>query len=172
MLLGIGAVTLWRTRRTDDGRIRRYVRRGLTFAGALLAVGIVLFPVSIAYVVTHTARAVVPAAELGAPHENVSFATSDGLDAQGMVHRVEQWRDGHRLPRTRVIAEAGEHARRHGYGVLLFDRRGEGESEGDPNTFGWVGDRDVHAAARFLRRPGRTSTPSGSAGSACRSAAR
>ena len=26
---------------------------------------------------------------------------------------------------------------RHGYGVLLFDRRGEGESEGDPNLFGW-----------------------------------
>jgi fermentation-respiration switch protein FrsA (DUF1100 family) len=40
---------------------------------------------------------------------------------------------------------------RHGYGVLLFDRRGEGASEGDPNVFGWVGDRDLHAAAAFLR---------------------
>jgi fermentation-respiration switch protein FrsA (DUF1100 family) len=40
---------------------------------------------------------------------------------------------------------------RHGYGVLLFDRRGEGASEGDPNTFGWHGERDVHAAAAFLR---------------------
>ena len=40
---------------------------------------------------------------------------------------------------------------RHGYGVLLFDRRGEGASEGDPNAFGWVGDRDLHAAAAFLR---------------------
>ena len=28
----------------------------------------------------------------------------------------------------------------HGYGVLLFDRRGEGESEGDSNLFGWGGD--------------------------------
>ena len=47
-----------------------------------------------------------------------------------------------------------KHARmliRHGYGVLLFDRRGEGASEGDPNLFGWVGDRDLHAAAAFLR---------------------
>ena len=25
----------------------------------------------------------------------------------------------------------------HGYGVLLFDRRGEGASEGDPNLLGW-----------------------------------
>ena len=41
---------------------------------------------------------------------------------------------------------------RHGYGVLVFDRRGEGESEGDPNLFGWQGERDVHAAVAFLRR--------------------
>jgi len=39
----------------------------------------------------------------------------------------------------------------HGYGVLLFDRRGEGASEGEPNAFGWVGDRDLHAAAAYLR---------------------
>ncbi len=49
---------------------------------------------------------------------------------------------------------------RHGYGVLLFDRRGEGESEGDPNTFGWAGERDVNAAVAYLRsrsdvEPGR-----------------
>jgi fermentation-respiration switch protein FrsA (DUF1100 family) len=41
---------------------------------------------------------------------------------------------------------------RHGYGVLLFDRRGEGDSEGDPNALGWNGDRDVKAAIAFLRR--------------------
>ena len=40
---------------------------------------------------------------------------------------------------------------RHGYGVLLFDRRGEGESEGDPNLFGWQGERDIHAAVAFLQ---------------------
>ena len=40
---------------------------------------------------------------------------------------------------------------RHGYGVLLFDRRGEGDSEGDPNAVGWNGDRDIKAAIAFLR---------------------
>jgi fermentation-respiration switch protein FrsA (DUF1100 family) len=40
---------------------------------------------------------------------------------------------------------------RHGYGVLLFDRRGEGESQGDPNIFGWKGERDIRAAAAFLK---------------------
>jgi dienelactone hydrolase len=49
---------------------------------------------------------------------------------------------------------------RHGYGVLLFDRRGEGASDGDFNAFGWDGETDVRAAIDFLERrldvdPGR-----------------
>jgi len=40
---------------------------------------------------------------------------------------------------------------RHGYGVLLFDRRGEGESDGDPNAFGWEADKDMRAAVAFLQ---------------------
>ena len=41
---------------------------------------------------------------------------------------------------------------RHGYGVLLLDRRGEGASEGDYNAFGWSGEPDLRAAIAFLRR--------------------
>jgi len=49
---------------------------------------------------------------------------------------------------------------RHGYGVLMLDMRGNGESEGDPNAFGWGSVRDVAAAVAFLRgrpdvEPGR-----------------
>ena len=40
---------------------------------------------------------------------------------------------------------------RHGYGVLLFDRRGEGESDGDPNAFGWSADLDMKAAVAYLQ---------------------
>ena len=151
VLLGIGIRTLWQSRRTDDSRRRRYLRRGLISAAALALTAIVLFPVSIAYVVTHTARAVVPEPNLGAAHENVSFTTSDGL-------RLEGWFVPSRNGAT-VIAFPGrsgpqKHTRmlvEHGYGVLLFDRRGEGASQGDPNTFGWVGDRDLHAATDYLR---------------------
>ena len=39
----------------------------------------------------------------------------------------------------------------NGYGVLLFDRRGEGASDGAPNAFGWDGERDVEAAVAYLR---------------------
>jgi uncharacterized protein len=45
-----------------------------------------------------------------------------------------------------------EHVRmlaRHGYGVLIFDPRGTGQSEGDP--YRWSGERDVKAALDYLR---------------------
>ena len=40
---------------------------------------------------------------------------------------------------------------RHGYGVLLFDRRGEGVSDGEPNCWGWGGEADVKAAVDYLQ---------------------
>lgn len=43
----------------------------------------IVYPVSESYVVTHSARGYVPAAELGAPCEDVSFTTSDGLRLEG-----------------------------------------------------------------------------------------
>jgi uncharacterized protein len=151
VLLVVGTVTLWRSRRIDDRRLRRYGRRAGLTVGALVLISQVLFPTAIAYVVTHTARAEVPAPNLGAAHEEVAFTTSDGLRLQG-------WFIPPRNGAT-VIAFPGrsgpqKHTRmlvRHGYGVLLFDRRGEGASEGDPNTFGWHGERDLHAAAAYLR---------------------
>jgi dienelactone hydrolase len=152
LLIGIGVVTLWRSRRTDDGLPWRYLRRSLLAVAAVVAVALVLFPVSLAYVVTHTARAGVPRANLGTVYEEVEFTTSDGLRLKGWYIPSKN--------RAAVIAFPGrsgpqKQARmlaRHGYGVLLFDRRGEGQSDGDPNVFGWQGERDVHAAVAFLER--------------------
>ena len=152
LLLGAGTVMLWRSRRRTDSVVRRYVRRALIVIGVLAAIAVILFPASLAYVVTHTLRAEVPKAELGAPHEDVAFQTSDGL-------RLEGWFVPSRNGATVIVVpgRSGPQKQtrmlvRHGYGVLLFDRRGEGASEGDPNAFGWVGDRDLHAAAAFLQR--------------------
>jgi uncharacterized protein len=151
LLLRVGVVMLWRTRCTDDRLWWRYLRRALILTGAVLLVAIVLFPAALAYVVTHTAGSGVPAPNLGATPENIYFATSDGL-------RLEGWFVPSRNGATVIVfpGRSGpqKQARmliRHGYGVLLFDRRGEGASVGDPNAFGWVGDRDLHAAAAFLR---------------------
>jgi pimeloyl-ACP methyl ester carboxylesterase len=49
---------------------------------------------------------------------------------------------------------------RHGYGVLLYDARGRGESDGTPNGYGWDWGKDVDGALDFLAQrddvePGR-----------------
>jgi dienelactone hydrolase len=121
---------------------------------ALLVAGFALFPLSIAYVVTHVAPASVREANLGAAYEEVQFETSDGFLLKGWYVPSKNraavisfpGRSGTRL-QARMLA-------RHGYGVLLFDRRGEGESEGDWNVFGWQGERDLHGAVAFLQARG------------------
>jgi hypothetical protein len=151
LLLGSGVLMLWRTRRSDDSLRRRYLRRSLIAAAVLGSAFLFLFPAVLAYVVTHTAGAGVPTATLGVAPEDVAFTTTDGLRLQG-------WFVPSRNGATVIVfpGRSGpqKHARmliHHGYGVLLFDRRGEGASEGPPNAFGWIGDRDLDAAAAFLR---------------------
>ena len=151
VLLGVGIVTLWRSRRTDDRRLWRYVRRVLLTVAGLLVVGLVLFPISLGYVVTHTARAEVPKAELGAKYENVAFTTSDGLRLKGWFIPPKNGAVVIAFPGRAGPQKQARMLAAHGYGVLLFDRRGEGESEGDPNVFGWDGARDLHAAVAYLR---------------------
>jgi hypothetical protein len=151
VLLGLGAVILWRTRRRDERRLRGYARRALIVVGAAVVFILVLFPLVSAYVYTHAARAIVPTARLGAPHEDVTLTTSDGLRLRGWYVASRNGaaviafpgRSGPQRP-ARMLA-------RHGYGVLLFDRRGEGERDGDPNALGWAGDRDLDAAIAFRR---------------------
>jgi len=152
VLVGLGAMGLWRSRRLDERPSRRYLRRTLLAAMAALAGVFIVMPVGFAIVVNHKARAPVARADLGRPYIDVWLKTSDGL-------RLAGWyvpsRNG-----AAVIAFPGRsgpvrHARmlvRHGYGVLLLDRRGEGASEGDYNARGWGGEPDLRAAIAYLRK--------------------
>ncbi len=149
--MGLGAVTLWRSRRTDDRLWWRYTRRLIFVAATLFAILAVVMPVTIAYIVTHAARAEVPPPDLGASYEDVAFTTSDGLRLQGWYIPSRNGAAVISFPGRASSQKRAKLLARHGYGVLLFDRRGEGESEGDPNTFGWQGERDIHAAVAFLQ---------------------
>jgi hypothetical protein len=40
---------------------------------------------------------------------------------------------------------------RHGYGVLLYDARGRGESDGSENNYGWGWAKDVAGALAFVK---------------------
>jgi hypothetical protein len=148
MLVGLGAVTLWRSRRTDDRLWWRYTRRLIFIAATLFAVLAVVIPVSIAYIVTHAARAEVPPPDLGASYEDVAFTTSDGLRLQGWY-----------IPS------------RNGAAVISFPGRASSQKRATPTPSGG-------RASETSTRPSRscsvapTSIPIGSAASVSRSAAR
>ncbi|HWV38889.1 MAG TPA: alpha/beta fold hydrolase [Vulgatibacter sp.] len=90
------------------------------------------------------------------PIEDARFRTSDGLQLFGwfvpprlgktvlLAHGLGQGRLG-LLPEARYLVRAG-------YGVLLFDLRGHGESEGSTVTMGEKEQLDIEAAADWLRR--------------------
>lgn len=61
------------------------------------------------------------------------------------------------LPAARSALDQGGVLARVGYGVLLVDARGHGESEGRGMDLGWWGERDAAAAVDFvLAQPGLT----------------
>jgi len=86
----------------------------------------------------------------------VSFHTGDGLLLSGwyvpsrngaaivIVHGGGGDRDGARA-HAAMLARAG-------YGVLLYDARGRGQSQGDPDAYGWAWGRDVDAAIAWLKQ--------------------
>jgi uncharacterized protein len=155
-LLGLGLVTLWTTRRRGGSVPLRVLRRAGIGVVAFLVGLFVAFPIGYAYVGTHVARPPVEDIDLGsAAVEDVQLHTSDGLTLEGSYVPSENGaavivafgRKGTQDP-ARMLA-------RHGYGVLIFDRRGEGESDGDPNPYAWSdGEKDLIAAVEFLmQRP-------------------
>jgi hypothetical protein len=137
-------------------RALRWVRR----AGGAVAVALVLLwivvPVGAALYLTGKPRLPVPEGALGIPHEDVSFRSTDGL-------RLAGWYVPSRNGAAIVVVHGGGgnragaalHARmlaRHGYGVLLYDERGRGESQGAPDALGWSWKHDVAGALEWLEQ--------------------
>ncbi|MDA0171904.1 alpha/beta fold hydrolase [Solirubrobacter taibaiensis] len=150
-LIGLAGATLWRTRR----RTGRYLaRRTALGAGGLVALAFGVMPFAVGYVKTHTARAVVPADRLGIPHETVSFESSDGLTLHGWYVPSRNGKAIIAFPGRSGPQDQARMLARHGYGVLLFDRRGEGRSDGQPNAMGWGGESDIKGAIAFLEARG------------------
>jgi fermentation-respiration switch protein FrsA (DUF1100 family) len=150
LLVGIGFVTVWRSRK--GGRlIWRYARRALVAVGLLVGAYFVIYPLGESYVVTHAGRAYVPAPQLGTAFREVLFTTPDGLRLEGWYVPSKNGAAVISFPGRKGPQKPAKLLAQHGYGVLLFDRRGEGKSEGDPNLLGWEGTRDIEAAIAFLK---------------------
>ena len=94
-------------------------------------------------------------ADLGLKYEDVTFPTRDGLTLSGWYIPSQNGaaiiaahaRNGNR---TGMIYHA-DFLARHGYGVLLFDLRGHGESQGELWLYGWQGHLDILGAVAYLQ---------------------
>jgi pimeloyl-ACP methyl ester carboxylesterase len=118
---------------------------------------VVLSSVGIAVAATNVPHASIGDAtpsDYGLDYHEVRFPATDGVQLSGwyvpstngdgvvLLHGAGSTRSAV-LDHSAVLARAG-------YGVLLFDARGHGESDGRAMDFGWYGDRDVNGAVRFL----------------------
>ena len=135
-------------------RSRRWAYRVVAVVAGALVVYAFLFPVGGAIVQTHKHRE--PIGEPpSAAYEPVTFRSSDGLRLSGWYVRSKNRAavvlvHGGGGDRTGAVRHA-ELLSRHGYGVLLYDSRGRGESEGSHNALGWGWEKDVAGALAFLR---------------------
>ena len=87
-------------------------------------------------------------------YESINFTSSDGVTLSGwyipsknkaaviLLHGYGANRSEMR-PRAEMLAQ-------HGFGVLMYDMRGHGQSGGNQRTFGWTDVNDVIAALNCL----------------------
>jgi pimeloyl-ACP methyl ester carboxylesterase len=123
----------------------------------VLSVVFLFGPVGMAIVDIHSLHRPVGSPP-SAAYKTVHFTASDGV-------RLEGWyRPSRNGASVLMISGGGGNRRstlrhatmleRHGYGVLVYDPRGSGNSEGTVNSYGWGWDKDVDAAMDFLAAHG------------------
>lgn len=138
--------------------VRWPARVGVVLVAFLLA-QFVVFPMATAVFATNRAPMPLPdtsPAGVGLSHRDVVLTTTDGVELAAWYVPSENGaavvlRHGAGSTRANVL----EHARvlaGHGFGVLMVDARGHGDSAGDEMDFGWFGDADVAAAVDHLAR--------------------
>jgi pimeloyl-ACP methyl ester carboxylesterase len=144
-------------------RDRRYYKNLTAFAGSVfLVVSLNLYfglPLLDTYTALHPARfpvGQVSPADLDLDYVDVTLHTEDGLNLYGwyvpstnraaiiLVHAFNGNRTG-------TVYHAALLAK-HGYGVLLYDTRTQGESEGDLYALGWEDHLDIYAALDYLQQ--------------------
>jgi uncharacterized protein len=148
-LIAVAAAIPWRQRGTGHWRSRT-----VAIAGGLVACVCVLGPIGLGIVSVHKWRDPIGAPP-SAAYADVHFKASDGLELAGWFRPSENGATvlvvhGGGGDREGSVAHAQLLAR-HGYGVLVYDARGRGESDGNPNDYGGDWPKDIAGAIAFLK---------------------
>jgi hypothetical protein len=122
----------------------------LAVAGIVVLLEIA-WPILLAYGFTHVARSSTETGTLDLKHVDVTLRTSDDLDLPGWYVPSKNGAAVILFPGRAKRDRYVHMLARHGYGVLLFDRRGEGDADGDPQALGWGFDKDIKAAIAYLK---------------------
>lgn len=101
-----------------------------------------------------TAVCCVTPADLGLGYEDVVVTAADGVTLFGWYIPSQNQAavvllHGYGANRVEMVQRAGLLAE-HGYGVLLYDQRASGESEGEFRSYGWADVDDVPVMLEFL----------------------
>jgi dienelactone hydrolase len=153
--LAIGVTALVVAGRRTLGAMRWPARVATVLASvlALIVTVMVVSPAVAATRVPPTEIGAVPA-DRGLTATDVVVTTDDGVDLAGwwiasandaavmLLHGAGSTRSSV-LPQAEVLAGAG-------FGVLLVDSHGHGDSAGRAMDFGWQGDEEVAAGVRYL----------------------
>jgi uncharacterized protein len=137
-------------------RGRRAIRRISAGVGTAILVAVVAFVVGPAVAATNVPRPGIGAtpASKGLVYETMTVTTDDGVRLAGWYlpstnRAAVVLLHGAGSTRSDVLDEAAVLAR-HGFGVLMIDARGHGDSAGRAMDFGWHGDADIAAATGYL----------------------
>ncbi len=155
---------------------RRLLRRLLRVLRSVLIAALIAFfigiPVVRAIDAVHPARVQVcceTPADWGFQFENVTFPSRDGVFLSGWY--IPSQNGGtiiltHGYGSNRLgLADQAKVLAQHGFGVLMYDMRGHGDSAVAPSTRGWLEVNDVLGALDYLKqRPGVDSTRIGAFG--------
>jgi dienelactone hydrolase len=132
---------------------RRWAIRALMVLLAVPAVAFVYGPVGMAVVDIHSLHRSIgnpPSAD----YETVGFTASDGVHLEGWYRPSENGASVLMISggggNRRSALRHAEMLVRHGYGVLVYDPRGSGNSEGTVSSYGWGWEKDAAAALDFL----------------------
>lgn len=132
---------------------RRWAIRVLVVPAALVTVFFVGAPVGVAIVDIHSLHRPIGSPP-SADYRSVAFTASDGVRLEGWYRPSQNGASVLMLSggggNRRSALRHAEMLVRHGYGVLVYDPRGSGNSEGTINSYGWGWEKDAAAALDFL----------------------
>lgn len=154
VLIGLAGAILFLHRGAGAASTRkRWTLRVIAVPLGLIAAFYTVVPMGIALNETHKFREPIGAPP-SADYRQVSFRASDGVKLSGWYRPTGNGATillvhGGGGDRTGAVAHA-KLLVRHGYGVLLYDSRGRGRSEGTQNAWGWGWPKDVAGALAFL----------------------